>query len=366
MRKRSDRLGKSTDKKPRVVHRETSHEKAQERPISYSSSRRCMKTLKRLVVAFGVLYLCIPFVVRLFPGILYHAVFSHVARIPFFADLSQPADLGLNHTYNIYMSSEKDITLGVWHTVPDSLWQEAQGKDLGWYEQTLQNGAPVLIYLHGNGGTRGASHRVGLVNALTAAGFHVVSLDYRGFGDSSGEPTEAGLTTDTLYVYQWVKARSGSSPVILWGHSLGTGVATNTALELQDQGVTVDAVILEGAFSNIREAGASHPFARIYRNFPYFEYFFLDVISENKVVFPNDENVRKLKTPLLFLHAEDDNIVPFHMGQELFAIAQKSRKSSNSVRIVPFEGFHGFKHNGLYQDPRLPEIIKQFVQSLNI
>ena len=53
---------------------------------------------------------------------------------------------------------------------------------------------------------------------------HYNSVDiWIGFGDSSGEPTEAGLTTDALYLYQWVKARSGSSLVIMWGHSLGTG-----------------------------------------------------------------------------------------------------------------------------------------------
>ncbi|KAL2082049.1 hypothetical protein ACEWY4_021867 [Coilia grayii] len=297
---------------------------------------------------------------------MYHAVFSHVARVPLFADLSRPGDLDLNHTVNLYLSPEEGISLGIWHTVPDSLWQKAQGKDLEWYQQTLQNGAPVIIYLHGNGGTRGAGHRVGLVNVLSAAGFHVLALDYRGFGDSSGEPTEAGLTTDALYLYQWVKAHSGSSLVILWGHSLGTGVATNTALELQEQGVTVDGVILEGAFSNIRQAGASHPFTMFYRKFPYFEYFFLDTISENKVVFPNDENMRKLRSPLLILHAEDDHIIPFHMGQELFEIAQQSRNSEKSVRMVPFEGSHGYRHNGLYQEPRLPAIIKQFVQSLNM
>ncbi len=48
-----------------------------------------------------------------------------------------------------------------------------------------------------------------------------------GFGDSTGEPTEAGLTTDALYLYKWVKARSGNSLVVIWGHSLGTGSVRN-------------------------------------------------------------------------------------------------------------------------------------------
>lgn len=48
-------------------------------------------------------------------------------------------------------------------------------------------------------------------------------LNLSGFGDSTGEPTEAGLSTDALYLYDWVKARSGNSLVCVWGHSLGTG-----------------------------------------------------------------------------------------------------------------------------------------------
>ncbi|XP_062407193.1 lysophosphatidylserine lipase ABHD12-like [Sardina pilchardus] len=359
MRKRPD---KSSE-----VHQEKSHFKVQERQSS--RSKRGTRVLVQMVVTIGILYLCIPVAQRLFPGFLSHPMFSYVA--PFYTDLSRPADFSLNHTVNLYLSPQEGIRLGIWHTVPETLWQEAQGKDLGWYEQTLQNGAPIFIYLHGNGGTRcctesGATHRIGVVNLLSAAGFHVFSLDYRGFGDSSGEPTEAGLTTDALYLYQWVRARSGSSLIIFWGHSLGTGVAANTAVRLQEQGTTIDGVMLEGAFSKIPpgQEGAHHPFAWFYWRFPYFEYLFLDPMSKNKVVFPSGENVRKMKSPLLILHAEDDHLVPLFMGQELFEIARNSRNSDEDVKLVPFERSLGYLHNGIYRDPRLPDIIKQFVSSL--
>nr|XP_020445211.1 monoacylglycerol lipase ABHD12-like [Monopterus albus] len=115
------------------------------------------------------------------------------------------------------------------HTVPDSQWKEAQGKDLAWYQNTLSDGNPVFIYFHGNTGTRAAPHRVGVTKILSALGYHVLLPDYRGFGDSTGEPTEAGLTTDALYLYNWVKARSGNSLVIIWGHSLGTGSVRKAA-----------------------------------------------------------------------------------------------------------------------------------------
>ncbi|MBN3298749.1 ABD12 lipase, partial [Amia calva] len=191
---------------------------------------------KTLLFTVFVVYSSVPFIIRLFPGILAQVVYSHYVRVPFFVDLGRPADLFLNHTLNFYLIPEDGVTVGVWHTVPDSQWQQAQGKGLGWYEASLGDGAPVIIYLHGNGGTRATDHRVQLIKVLSAAEFHVLALDYRGFGDSTGQPSELGMTTDALHLYRWVKANSGGSPVYLWGHSLGTGVATNAARKLQELG----------------------------------------------------------------------------------------------------------------------------------
>uniref|UniRef100_A0A8C7Q700 Si:ch211-117n7.6 n=1 Tax=Oncorhynchus mykiss TaxID=8022 RepID=A0A8C7Q700_ONCMY len=307
--------------------------------------------VKRGLLVVCVIYVSVPFMMRLFPDIIKHLVYSHRVRVPFFVNLSQPADLYLNHTVNMYLKSEQGISLGVWHTVPESQWKEAQGKDLEWYQDSLGAGMPIIIYLHGNGGT-------------SAIGYHVLALDYRGFGDSTGEPTEVGLTTDTLYLYQWVKARSGSSLVVLWGHSLGTGVATNTAVKLIEQGIVVDGVIIEGAYTNIRQGGAHHPFGWFYWKFPGFEYFFLDTMAENNVIFPNDENLKRMRSRLLILHAEDDHIVPIHMAQQLYEIAQSAQNSENQVKMIPFSGSLGYHHNGLYKDPHLPDIIREFVHTL--
>ncbi|XP_028845707.1 monoacylglycerol lipase ABHD12 [Denticeps clupeoides] len=317
-----------------------------------------------LVLGVCAAYLCAPLLLRLFPAIMHHAFFSHVVRIPFLTDLSRPEDLSLNHTVNLYLTSEQGVTLGVWHTVPERQWQEAQGKDPRWYEAALGNGAPVIIYLHGNTGSRAMAHRVGIVNVLSSLDFHVLAMDYRGFGDSSGEPTEPGLTTDALCLYKWVKERSRDSVVVIWGHSLGSGVSTNTAVILQEQGTTVDGVILEGAFTNARQETAHHPFSWFYWRFPWFEYFFLDLVNENKIIFPSDENVKKMQIPLLILHSEDDPVVPSHMGKELYRIAKQAATSEKNVKLVLFEAPLGYKHNGLYKDERLPGIVREFVQSL--
>uniref|UniRef100_UPI003AB06A25 lysophosphatidylserine lipase ABHD12-like n=1 Tax=Centroberyx gerrardi TaxID=166262 RepID=UPI003AB06A25 len=330
--------------------------------VKKGSPSRWWLWLKRGVLGLVVIYILAP--LRAFPDSIKHLVYSYRIRVPFFLDLSRPADLSLNHTVNMYLTSEEGISLGVWHTVPESLWKEAQGRDSAWYQKSLGDGSPIFIYLHGNGGNRAATHRVGVANVLSALGYHALVLDYRGFGDSSGEPTEAGLTTDALYLYHWVKARSGGSLVVIWGHSLGTGVATNTAAKLMEQGVVVDGVILEGMFKNAHShAAAGHPFAWFYWKFPGYEYFFSDPLKDNKIVFPSDENVKKMRSALLILHSEDDHLISIKEPQQVYEIAV-STQNSERVKMVSFEGSLGYLHNGLYRDPRLPDILKQFVLSL--
>ncbi|XP_029926530.1 lysophosphatidylserine lipase ABHD12-like isoform X2 [Myripristis murdjan] len=325
--------------------------------------------LKRGLLVVFLVYISVPVMLKVSPAFVKHLVYSnkgllsHIAgRAGTSVDLSRPADFSLNHTINMYLTPEEGISLGVWHTVPESQWKEAQGKDSAWYQKSLSDGSPVFIYLHGANGTRAESHRVGVANVLSANGYHVLAVDYRGFGDSSGEPSEASLTSDTVYVYHWVKARSGDSKVVIWGHSLGSGVATNTAVKLMEQGVVVDGVILEGTLKNTREQMKSY-FTRLYGMLPGFEYFFIEPMAENEIIFPNDENVKKMRSPLLFLHSEDDHVISLHMAQQVYERAV-SAQSPERVQMVTFSGSLGYRHNGLYKDPRTPGILKKFVQSL--
>uniref|UniRef100_A0A8B9NWT8 Abhydrolase domain containing 12B n=1 Tax=Apteryx owenii TaxID=8824 RepID=A0A8B9NWT8_APTOW len=188
--------------------------------------------------------------VRGAPGISLTAGPSPPVAFPYFVDLQQP-ELLLNNTVNLYLTTEPNVTVGIWHTAPGSRAAEARGKDRGWYEEALGDAHPVIIYLHGNGAEQGRCSGFGLYPLMGAADFHILALDYRGYGDSSGHPTESGFTTDVLALYDWVKARSGNSSVIFWGHSLGTGSVRRRAPP-----EPVDAVVLESPYTNIREAAA--------------------------------------------------------------------------------------------------------------
>ncbi|NWZ26060.1 ABD12 lipase, partial [Asarcornis scutulata] len=95
----------------------------------------------------------VPFLIRLFPVILTKFIFLNFLAFPFFADLRQPALL-LNNTVSLRLATEPGVSVGIWHTVPGSRGAEARGQEQSWYEEALGDAHPVIIYLHGNGGTR--------------------------------------------------------------------------------------------------------------------------------------------------------------------------------------------------------------------
>nr|XP_054323838.1 lysophosphatidylserine lipase ABHD12 isoform X2 [Pongo pygmaeus] len=318
--------------------------------------------LRKILFCVLGLYIAIPFLIKLCPGIQAKLIFLNFVRVPYFIDLKKPQDQGLNHTCNYYLQPEEDVTIGVWHTVPAVWWKNAQGKDQMWYEDALASSHPIILYLHGNAGTRGGDHRVELYKVLSSLGYHVFTFDYRGWGDSMGTPSERGMTYDALHVFDWIKARSGDNPVYIWGHSLGTGVATNLVRRLCERETPPDALILESPFTNIREEAKSHPFSVIYRYFPGFDWFFLDPITSSGIKFANDENVKHISCPLLILHAEDDPVVPFQLGRKLYSIAAPARSFRDfKVQFVPFHSDLGYRHKYIYKSPELPRILREFL-----
>ncbi|XP_063146619.1 protein ABHD12B [Candoia aspera] len=319
--------------------------------------------VKKVLLNVFIMYVSVPLIVRLFPPLLRKFVYLNFFAYPFGVDLQKP-EVFLNHTKNFYLTSEPGITFGIWHALPDSRWKEAEGKDLSWYEEALADDNPIIIYLHGNGGTRATSHRVNFIKAMSDGGFHVLAVDYRGYGDSSGEPSEKGFTTDVLCLYDWVKARSGNSLVIFWGHSLGTGIATNTARKLKEQGISVDAIILEAPYTSIRDAAATIPITKIYRKFPGFEYLILDTMAQADMYFLNNENVKVLSSPILILHSEDDHIIPVQQGRKLFEISYGALEKKEHIQFLSFPPSMGLGHDYISSHPQLASILKDFLESI--
>jgi len=161
-----------------------------------------------------------------------------------------------------------------------------------------REGRPVIVYFHGNGGNLG--HRVTRFRALAEAGYGILALSYRGYGGSSGRPTESGIMLDAAAVYEEAMRRYPGR-LVLWGESLGTAVAVAVAA-----GHEVEAVVLEAPFTSTLAIAASR-------------YPFLPVAWMMKDQYRSDLMVARIRAPVLVMHGENDDIVPIRHGEALYA-----------------------------------------------
>jgi fermentation-respiration switch protein FrsA (DUF1100 family) len=165
---------------------------------------------------------------------------------------------------------------------------------------------PVILYFHGNGAS--LRWRVDRFRALTADGTGLLALSYRGYGGSSGRPTETGLINDALAAYDFARARYDAARIALWGESLGSGVVVALAAEHP-----VGHIILESPFTSAADVGAAR-------------YWFVPVRLLMKDQFHSDLRVGKITAPVLVIHGERDWIVPIALGERLYALINAPKR----------------------------------------
>ncbi|MEI9805642.1 MAG: DUF3574 domain-containing protein [Pseudolabrys sp.] len=175
---------------------------------------------------------------------------------------------------------------------------------LAWYVPA-RDGKPVVLYFQGN--AEGLPARAGRFTWLTADGTGLLALCYRGYGGSSGTPSEDGLIRDTRAAYDFASARYPASRIVLFGESLGTGVAVALAAERKIAGlIPRRAIFLHRRCRRRRlslRAGA--------------------LADERPISFRPAYRTRL--APLLVLHGEQDRIVPIRFGEKLFCTGQRAQ-----------------------------------------
>jgi hypothetical protein len=169
-------------------------------------------------------------------------------------------------------------------------------------------GKPVLLFFHGNAGNFARSWRQARFRALTEDGTGLFAVNYRGYGGSTGSPTEAGLLLDARAAYGAAVARFGAAKLIGYGESLGTGVVLKLAAE-----APLAAVILEAPYlSTATVAQGVYPFVPV-------SLLMLDQFRSNEVI-------ERVRVPLLVLHGEHDGVIPFAQGLALHALANEPKR----------------------------------------
>ena len=209
-----------------------------------------------------------------------------------------------------------------WHlNYEDAYFTTEDGINLhGWFFPLPQDG-PVILFCHGNAGN--ISHRLDNVARLLERGLQVFIFDYRGYGRSAGKPSEKGIYLDGLAAYDHLvrEKRTPASKIVVFGRSLGAAVAVEVALQKE-----VRSVILESAFTSTKDmAKAILVFKPLSPFMP--------------ANYDNLAKISRLRTPKLIVHGDQDEIVPFAMGQKLFDAAKMPKD---------FYPIRGAGHNDTY------------------
>jgi uncharacterized protein len=197
-----------------------------------------------------------------------------------------PAAAGLPQAEEVSLTASDGAKILVWHVPP-------------------RDGKPVILYFHGNGGA--LKYRVERFRKLIGAGIGLVALEYRGYGGLPGSPSEQGLIADADAAYAFTIAHYPAQQIVLWGESLGSGVAVALAAEKP-----VGRVILEAPFTSALAIGQQR-------------YWYLPVRLLMKDQFRSDQRIGKVTAPLLILHGVQDRVIPYAMGEHLFDLANKPK-----------------------------------------
>jgi len=185
-------------------------------------------------------------------------------------------------------------------------FQSSDGETLlAWFVPPHGN-KPIVLYFQGN--AEGLTARVGRFGWLIADGTGLLALCYRGYGGSSGRPSEAGLIRDAQAAYAFARERYPAERIVLFGESLGTGVAVALAANH-----AVAGLILDAPFTSAADVGAA-------------AYPFVPVRWAMKDTFRSDRRIASVTAPLLLLHGERDPIVPIRFGEKLFALAREPKR----------------------------------------
>ena len=207
---------------------------------------------------------------------------------------------------------------------------------LGWYHEKNLKDFKTLIFFHGNAGS--LENRIHKLNHFRDMNINFLIIAWRGFSGNKGNPSEQGLYEDGKSAIDWlIKKGVSEKNLILYGESLGTGVATHLA-----QNKNFAGVILETPFTSMIDAAKK-----------FYPYIPVKLLLKDK--FENYKKIKNINSPILIMHGEVDQLVPFSMGKKIYEIANEPKYSY----------FTKYDNHMMEYDENLVLALKSFFKSLN-
>lgn len=248
-----------------------------------------------LVLTLGGLYLVV--------CVLFYALQARVLYFPSDQMGPTPAHVELRFD-DLTLTTEDGVKLGAW---------------------AIEGGRPWVLYCHGNGGNiAGRLEIIALLHGMNAS---VLVFDYRGYGRSEGAPYEQGLYRDAEAAWKYLTDTLHIPPedIVIWGESLGGGVATWLARRHPPR-----ALVLQSTFTSVVDMGQ-----HVYPWLP------VSLLCRNR--FPSVDRVGAIACPKLFLHSPTDDLIPYDQGRRLYEAACEPKKR------VDLEGGH---NHGMATQPK--------------
>ena len=220
----------------------------------------------------------------------------------------------------------------------DLTLETEDGEKVGaWFVPVASNAAEAvtILFCHGNAGDIG--DRVGSVRTFHDLGFNILVFDYRGYGTSTGRPTEKGTYLDVRAAWDYLTVQRAIQPgrIAVFGRSLGGSVASWMAAQEEPA-----ALIIESTFTSASDMAA--------RMFP-----FLPVRWLTRFRYDTLARIKDIHCPVLVAHGRQDEMIPFSHGERIFAAANEPKA------FVPINGGHN--DGGLDVSPEYQKQLKAFV-----
>jgi len=207
---------------------------------------------------------------------------------------------------------------------------------LGWYHEKDIKKNKTILFFHGNAGS--LENRIHKLNHFREMDVNFLIIAWRGFSGNKGKPSEKGLYEDGKSAINWLLDKGVQEKnIVIYGESLGTGVATHLS-----QNKNFGGLILETPFTSMIDA------AKIF--YPYIP---VGLLLKDK--FDNKSKIKNISIPVLIMHGEVDQIVPFFMGKKMYEIANEPKYSY----------FTKHDNHMMEYDENLIKALNSFLKSIN-
>ena len=217
----------------------------------------------------------------------------------------------------VYIESEKDIKLKSWHSY-------------------LNPNKKTILFFHGNAGELGA--RTYKLNKFNDLDLNFLIISWRGFSGNNGKPTEQGLYKDAQKAVEWLEKKGiNKKDIVLYGESLGTGIAVELATKSKYSGI-----ILESPYTSMIDMGK-----RFYPFLP------ISILQKDK--YNSLKKLSMIKSPILVLHGKSDKLVPFYMGKKIYDAANEPK----------YYYFPEFDNHMMTYDQDMLKILSNFVNEIS-